>query len=263
MYCCACGKVQPENAKFCPFCGNQNHTIVEEANAESRQELPSTADIEIFFPKGDLDPLYIYEQTNWTVRYNSRESQPPAWMAKPIDLMVSEDFIFLISADDEIVKNWKNAAAVATIGAGALVLGLPGILAGYAIGSLVSPKNKHPGFGRNNQLTKNSLLTNIAHGSCLWIEKSKARLKAYNYRSSFMIGFDVYHSFSIAGDFHCTDKLVPVAIYKNFGYNGRLGAYGSDFKKDLTREGHCTLNDEIKVKSDDEAINRIGKFTLE
>ncbi len=265
MYCVSCGKELPGEAVFCPICGKKQ-PIVDHAETQSysaaalpdAQPVPiqSANGVTIRLPTGDMEPTYFLEKATWQFRYRDG-TVLPGWFLNPIDVLVSDDYIFIISNDDS--TNWRDrlgfyAQVAGVITAGAVpVVGIAAGLAGMAAGSLFGKKAKKPDYGRNSQFAREALFQAIEVGRCFWTQKNGCEFSAYRYRESFTI--NVNHCFSIAGQFHTNTNDVTLSAYRNMGFNDGIGCLGDRIKKGMQSMGKCALKQDLKVRNEDEVIS--------
>jgi hypothetical protein len=268
MYCISCGKQQQTETSYCPFCGTQQPVLDKLSLAPQSSLAKTPGEIEkptfktssASIPTGDVEPLFKFENVRWWFKYKPGNVDPPEWLFSPIDLMISNDYVFFIS--NGATANWMSSLGNAAIAAGTVAaasvpfVGIPMGLAALATGKLMN-KRRHPGYGKNNQFKREVLFLAMEHGKCMWIEKSACNFIAYSYRE---LLFDVHHCVSISGQFNTCEGIVALSAYGNFGYNGKLGCYGSDFKKDLQQDGLCAISNDIKVKNDDDAFGHLSSL---
>lgn len=218
--------------------------------------IQSANEINIRLPNGDVEPVYFLEKATWQFGYKDG-TVLPEWMLSPIDVMVSNDYVFIISNDDS--TTWRDRLGFYTevtgvIAAGAVpVVGIAAGLAGMAAESLFGKKAKRPDYGRHNQFAREALFQTIGIGRCFWIEKDKCEVSAYRYRESFTI--NVHHCLSITGNFHTNESDVTLSAYRNMGFNNGIGCFGDSIKKGMQSMGKCILKQDIKVRNEDEALS--------
>ncbi len=250
MYCISCGKPQPAEAAFCPFCGKKqlaeikyeartnelltDATQARIAQSREAQHLPSD------FPGGDLTPIFISEKAHFMFRRKSGAAPLP-WTEGRVDLLLSNSYVFFQAANVTRGEEIKNIAALgAGIAAGLVpIVGLAVGAAALAVDKAL-PKQGKSDFGMNNQFTKESLLQKYSSGQSIWIDRRDCEFRAMKSR----LILETYNYFAFIGKFHHAAGMVDLAVVAS--------TYSSDdLKKSLIKAG-CTLarDDKYSVRSE-------------
>lgn len=259
MYCISCGKPQPADAAFCPYCGKQQSmemagfpptvTITESSPSTGVTAEPAIALSNFDFPTtGDLEPIALYEKREWMFRYKDVANPPPAWTQSTVDLMFSEDYVVLQSNTNVATLNEKLKKAgwlASVIIAGAVpVLGITAALAVSALDKTMPRQKKHIGYGKNNQFTREAILQRFLAGEAIWAKKSECEFRALKSR---LLLNTTYHYFVIIAKFHHISGLLNYAAF-----NCLSGIHGG-----FIELSGCTLAREEKFKVRSEALRSL------
>ena len=266
MFCVSCGKNQPSNAAFCPYCGTKRPDELENKprltpptdpppSAASPIDQDATS-ITIDLPAGDLEPIFLIEKATWMFRHKSKEKPPPAWTQSTVDFMISEDFIVFqstanITSMGETLKG-LGFWAVVIAGSAVPIVGLPVALAAWAAGSAADPrKKKSAGYGKKNQLTRQAFSQRFIAGEAVWATKRDCEFRAL--RSRLVI--DTIHYLAVIGKFHHISGVLDFAVFINAG-----SLYGADFKKDVAKRGDCVISRDEKFTVRSEALHSLEGY---
>lgn len=267
MFCMSCGNPQPSAATFCPNCGtkypevNQRQTPAEPTtatpNSSARPIQQNATPIEADLPVGDLEPIFMFEGTNWTFRHKDKAKPPPAWTRSPLDFMISEDFIVFQSTTDinTLGETLKGVGMMAAMVAGAAVpiVGLTAAAITWGTASALDPrKKKHAGYGKHNQLTSEALILRFIAGESVWVKKKECEFRAL--RSRYFM--DTYHYFAVIGKFHHISGIFDLAVFKDVH-----NLYGADFKRDVAKRGDCIISRDDKYSVRSEVLRSIEGYS--
>lgn len=269
MFCIACGKEQPNDAAFCPFCGTKHPVISEDAPQLQPNEVASLGSIAqnvqqptqtLDFPAGDVEPIFIVSDVffDWTFRYNNSAVPPPEWASRKVDAMFTERHVFFqaqLPTKMTVKEYVKGLAAMVGVTTAVMV---PIIGATVGLGAalyegITPKKNKHPGYGSNNQFSRDSLIQMFSVGKGMWANRQDCEFRT---AKAWRLGkfLDTHYYFTIIGEFHNNEGVRDLAAF------AEISPYGDTYRDDLLEKTGCVVSRDDKFKVRSEALRSLENY---